>query len=253
MKNLVEIIDGDVIPLSEDKASRIPEYGTRYLVGDELFVLIQDYARRNANDVAWGQRVPQDVAERREARADARKLAEERASLVARVRAEGRPWRTMLGISEIAEEVGAKRQTVAQWYRRGKLPQPTEVLAAGPVWTREAIQPWLDEQILDLDAYFCEWEDEGYCITYPVRITTRHSASSYGQPVVVIDEEARGPAEMPAGELQLPAAVHARLAPRLRKLGYLVCANPVDEDWLDCWERGKEVEHWHPEARRVRF
>jgi hypothetical protein len=50
------------------------------------------------------------------------------------------------GISEIADELDERRQTVAQWYRRGKLPEPTEVLAMGPVWTGKAIAPFLREQ-----------------------------------------------------------------------------------------------------------
>lgn len=50
------------------------------------------------------------------------------------------------GISEIADELDERRQTVAQWYRRGKLPKPTEVLAMGPVWTGKAIAPFLREQ-----------------------------------------------------------------------------------------------------------
>lgn len=112
--------------------------------------------------------------------------------------------------------------------------------------------------------YFCECEDQhedpddqnelvSGCITYPAVVTDEHSASSYGQPVVVIDGEARGPADMPPGELQLPVAIHGELAPRLRSLGYLVCESPVNEDWLERWEQGKEIVHWHPEARLVQF
>jgi predicted DNA-binding transcriptional regulator AlpA len=58
----------------------------------------------------------------------------------------GRP--VLLGISEIALEVGARRQTVAQWYRREQLPEPTQVLAAGPVWVREEIQDWITAKAL---------------------------------------------------------------------------------------------------------
>lgn len=49
----------------------------------------------------------------------------------------------LYGISEIAQAIGAERKTVSQWYARGKLPPPTEVLAAGPVWTAKAIEPIL--------------------------------------------------------------------------------------------------------------
>lgn len=46
------------------------------------------------------------------------------------------------GIAEIAEEIGARPGTVAQWYRRGKLPEPYEVLKMGPVWSAEQIKKW---------------------------------------------------------------------------------------------------------------
>ena len=46
------------------------------------------------------------------------------------------------GITEIAEALGENPRTVAQWHRRGKLPEPTERLAMGPVWTVQAITPW---------------------------------------------------------------------------------------------------------------
>lgn len=106
-----------------------------------------------------------------------------------------------------------------------------------------------------VEAYFCEWYDcdLGGCITYPVEITTERPECSYGAPVVVIDGEARGAGEMPPGELQIPEALYDELAPRLRDLGYLVCTSPVDNWWLECWENGEPVEHWHPEARLVSF
>jgi hypothetical protein len=54
--------------------------------------------------------------------------------------------RTLYGLAEIAEEIGAKRGTVTQWYRRGSrgLPRPTAVLACGPVWSSRRIEPWLE-------------------------------------------------------------------------------------------------------------
>lgn len=50
------------------------------------------------------------------------------------------------GIAEIAKTLGERRQTVAQWHKRGRLPSPTEDLAAGPVWTAAAIEPWIAER-----------------------------------------------------------------------------------------------------------
>ena len=50
------------------------------------------------------------------------------------------------GIDEIAQELEARPGTVAQWYRRKKLPQPNEVLAMGPVWTERRIRPFIEAQ-----------------------------------------------------------------------------------------------------------
>ena len=52
----------------------------------------------------------------------------------------------MYGIREIADELGVSRELISQWYRRGKLPPPTAVLAATPVWTGRRIERWLEEQ-----------------------------------------------------------------------------------------------------------
>ena len=45
----------------------------------------------------------------------------------------------LYGIAEIAEKTGARPQTVAQWYRRGHLPEPDAVLRMGPVWTAQTL------------------------------------------------------------------------------------------------------------------
>lgn len=49
----------------------------------------------------------------------------------------------LYGIAEIADATGQRRQTVAQWYARGKLPEPTARLAMGPVWTGRDLASWL--------------------------------------------------------------------------------------------------------------
>lgn len=131
---------------------------------------------------------------------------------------------------------------------------------------RNFLENWLKEKeaehMINLEAYFCEYETTHEvngetitgCITYPVTITNQHAMSSRGQPVVIIDGEAYGPGDLPPGELQIPAGVYNKVAPRLRQLGYQVCGAPVDEDWLKDWEKGIELDdHWHPEARLVQF
>ncbi len=50
------------------------------------------------------------------------------------------------GMSEIARELGVTRKVIGIWRVRGKLPEPTEVLATGPVWKPEDIEWWIAEQ-----------------------------------------------------------------------------------------------------------
>jgi len=49
----------------------------------------------------------------------------------------------ILGLSEVTVLIGANGATVKSWYRRGHLPEPDAVLAAGPIWRRTTINRWL--------------------------------------------------------------------------------------------------------------
>jgi predicted DNA-binding transcriptional regulator AlpA len=52
----------------------------------------------------------------------------------------------LYGIAEIAAALGVPRNTVAQWLKRGKLPQPDAELAMGPVWSGRRIERWIEKQ-----------------------------------------------------------------------------------------------------------
>lgn len=48
----------------------------------------------------------------------------------------------LMGISEIAELLNVRPDTVSQWRNRGKLPPPDAVLKMGAVWRAETIEEW---------------------------------------------------------------------------------------------------------------
>jgi len=52
----------------------------------------------------------------------------------------------LCSIAEIAHEIGARAATVAQWHRRGKLPEPDARLSCCPVWLASTIAPWIAER-----------------------------------------------------------------------------------------------------------
>ncbi len=62
----------------------------------------------------------------------------------------------LYGIAEIAAALGARPPTVAQWHRRGRLPQPDEVLAMGPVWYGDTIRPWIENERIRIQEFGVE-------------------------------------------------------------------------------------------------
>ena len=52
----------------------------------------------------------------------------------------------LLGTAELAERLGVSRELVSQWLKRGKLPEPDERLAMGPVWRESTISRWEEER-----------------------------------------------------------------------------------------------------------
>ena len=52
----------------------------------------------------------------------------------------------LYGLTEIAQALGVSRQAVRNWLTRGRIPPPTQHIAAGPVWVAEDIEPWIDER-----------------------------------------------------------------------------------------------------------
>lgn len=62
----------------------------------------------------------------------------------------------LYGIAEIASALGARPATVAQWHRRGRLPQPDEMLAMGPVWYGSTIRPWIEKERIRIQEFGLE-------------------------------------------------------------------------------------------------
>ncbi|GEO26209.1 hypothetical protein AAC03nite_19940 [Alicyclobacillus acidoterrestris] len=49
----------------------------------------------------------------------------------------------LAGVREVAEMTGWLPAKVSTYYKRGKLPKPVQVLASGPIWTRQQIEDWI--------------------------------------------------------------------------------------------------------------
>jgi predicted site-specific integrase-resolvase len=50
-----------------------------------------------------------------------------------------------VGLVEIAERLGVKRQTANMWRFRGLLPDPPWVVSGQPCWAWETIEAWARE------------------------------------------------------------------------------------------------------------
>lgn len=50
----------------------------------------------------------------------------------------------LAGVAEAAEILGWTKQKVATYIKRGKLPDPIQRLASGPIWTKEQIETYKD-------------------------------------------------------------------------------------------------------------
>ena len=98
---------------------------------------------------------------------------------------------------------------------------------------------------------YCGTLDRNGCISYPVTITWSRGEPWYGRPVVVILSEPRTAGDLPPGELQVPAEI----LDEVRQAGY--GAQPLSmREIKDYWREARLLSvrnHWHPEARLVRY
>jgi hypothetical protein len=103
----------------------------------------------------------------------------------------------------------------------------------------------------EFDAY-CETLDRNGCISYPVNISwSLVGGDCYGKPVVVILKEPRAAGDLPPGELLVPPEI----LDEVRQAGY--GAQPLSiKEIRDYWREALRLSvrnHWHPEARLVRY
>jgi hypothetical protein len=54
----------------------------------------------------------------------------------------------LLGIQELAAYLGASTMDVKNWRRRGRLPEPVQVLAYGPVWQEQQFPKKLRDELV---------------------------------------------------------------------------------------------------------
>lgn len=104
---------------------------------------------------------------------------------------------------------------------------------------------------MKLNGLFSHWEDAetGCCVSYACVITTEHAASSYGQPVVVINGTAYGAGDLLGlGELQVPV----RYALRIDGASYPVQVLSV-ANLRRYWAAGEPCEGPLGPARSIRY
>ena len=51
----------------------------------------------------------------------------------------------VVGVAEIAERLGVGEETVAEWERRGLLPQPDRSVGETPAWDWHGVEAWARE------------------------------------------------------------------------------------------------------------
>jgi hypothetical protein len=102
----------------------------------------------------------------------------------------------------------------------------------------------------EFDGY-CETLNRNGCISYPVTITWSRGGTWYGRTVVVILGQPRTAGDLPPGELQVPFEI----LDEVRQAGY--GAQPLSaKEIKDYWREAGRLSvknHWHPEARLVRY
>jgi hypothetical protein len=51
----------------------------------------------------------------------------------------------LVGVKELAKELGLDRGTVATWNHQGRLPQPDYILGGNPIWFKERVLSLIKE------------------------------------------------------------------------------------------------------------
>lgn len=118
----------------------------------------------------------------------------------------------LYGLAEFAEKLGWDRRKLSTYIARGKMPEPYEQLASGPVWTEEQVMSFMQGEIVsgkDLEAW-------------PVRLDKKQTPYLLGRLHAVI-EEVLGTIGHPSAAVlasEAPATKGApMMAPAIQALG----------------------------------